>query len=294
MDRDVHYTKVGVFVLAALILLTTLILWLGKFLTTEEHDRYVVFMRESVSGLAVDAAVKYRGVNIGNVEKIEINPDNSEEIKLTLKVQKELPIKTDAKATLKTFGLTGLVFVEISGGSKEAKRLVGKKGELPIIPSFPSTLARLDDSITMLADKTAHTLDRIDKLLDDEGIGSVKNVLRNISEMALEIKMQVSALKQIANATEETKQNAAKTLSEVDESVRKASQLIQAVQNKAERGDWDVKPSLDRANTQLFSIARELELTNASIRQAVEELSSDPSAVLFKSTTTKPGPGEIQ
>ena len=68
MEPKVNYVVVGIFVVLLGFLLVAVVLWLGKGLDREVYDRYYAYMEESVAGLSVDAAVKYRGVEVGRSE----------------------------------------------------------------------------------------------------------------------------------------------------------------------------------------------------------------------------------
>ena len=76
--------------------------------------------------------VKTAGVEIGRVEDIALE---NGEAKVTLKIQRQYEIKTDAKAFIKFTGLMGQNFVSIEGGSPTAPKIETgsiKTGELPI------------------------------------------------------------------------------------------------------------------------------------------------------------------
>ena len=152
MESRINYTIVGIFVVLLLAGLVSFVYWLGKYGYKQEHDYYYVYMVESVSGLSSEASVKYRGVDVGIVEKMGLNPKNSEEVELLLKLKHGTQIKVDTRATLKSFGMTGLAFVELTGGRKDAP-LLARGDTIPIIPAAPSTYARLDESLTVLAEK---------------------------------------------------------------------------------------------------------------------------------------------
>ena len=77
MYSKVNYTVVGVFVLLFGIGVVWFAFWLGKYGMEDEYYTYKLEMSDSVSGLSEDADVMLRGVDIGRVTKIQINPKNS-------------------------------------------------------------------------------------------------------------------------------------------------------------------------------------------------------------------------
>ena len=100
----------------------------------DAYDRYYAFMRESVAGLSVNSTVKYRGVDVGRVKEIALSPENPEEVRLVLDIDRGTPIKTDTIAVLETQGLTGLATLNLTGGSRDAPPLQATEGqEYPVI-----------------------------------------------------------------------------------------------------------------------------------------------------------------
>ncbi|MDH5430199.1 MAG: MCE family protein, partial [Nitrospirota bacterium] len=166
MEPKVNYLLAGSFVLVLSIVTLGLVVWLGKSDYRGVYDRYYSYMRQSVSGLSVNSSVKYRGVDVGRVKDIALNPENTEEVRLTLDILQGTPIKTDTVATLETQGLTGLATLNLEGGSREAPALVVEPGqEIPVIPSRTSLFFRLDMALSRLLSEDS--LSKLFKNLND-------------------------------------------------------------------------------------------------------------------------------
>jgi len=65
-----NYFKVGIFVIAGVILITVAVVALGAGLIGREEICFETYFDESVSGLAVGSAVELRGVRVGEVTQI--------------------------------------------------------------------------------------------------------------------------------------------------------------------------------------------------------------------------------
>ena len=118
MENKVNFALVGAFVLVLATALVGVVLWLasgGAYQT--QYERYDASVEESVSGLNPKAPVKYNGVDVGKVERIWLDPENPQRVKLRFQIERGTPIKVDTVATLKTQGLTGIAYVELSGGT---------------------------------------------------------------------------------------------------------------------------------------------------------------------------------
>jgi phospholipid/cholesterol/gamma-HCH transport system substrate-binding protein len=123
--------RLAVFMVVTVALLAVL---LGTLIYPSFRDRGVTyrvnFKGVSVNGLDVGAAVKYRGVEVGEVDRIHVNPDDLDSILVEMKIIRRFPVKTDMAATLMFTGITGSRFVEISGGSPASPELP-PRGEIP-------------------------------------------------------------------------------------------------------------------------------------------------------------------
>ena len=76
MENERHYFRVGLFVLGGALLALIFTLWLTTK-PDDQYQRYRIRFAESVSGLSNGSAVKFRGVSVGNVESIVIDPSDS-------------------------------------------------------------------------------------------------------------------------------------------------------------------------------------------------------------------------
>ena len=117
MTGKTNYVLVGLFVLALTLTLIAGVLWLGSGGPGRVYDEYLLYMQESVSGLSRDNAVKYHGVDVGRVREIALDPRRAEEVRLLLEIDRGTPIREDTVATLETQGLTGLAYINLTGGA---------------------------------------------------------------------------------------------------------------------------------------------------------------------------------
>lgn len=322
MESRVNYTAVGVFVVLFTVALVAFAFWLGKYNQDErEYRRYQVYITESVSGLAPEAAVKFHGVDVGKVETMRINPQNSEEVELLLKIKKETPIKTDSTAVLKFYGITGLAFIEIVGGSKDAPLLYNGDDTVAIIPSTPSLIQRLDESLSSVASKLSVTLSRADRLFSDRNVDNVALTLANLRSLTdqvdgyqLHIKAllektaaletnttdSLAAMKDAAGNVKTTSGNfntlvqtkMASTLESLEATSRESHELIRKIEASVDRGDYDLRSITSPASTQLSELIEQSRNLSVEMEEALRTLRESPSDILFKKSSPKPGPGE--
>ena len=93
MNNRVNYTLVGFLVIIGFFLMLTFSYWLLKPEQENETKKYLIRFDESVLGLNVDSVVKYRGIDVGKVTSIKINPKNTEQVEVLITILKTTPIK---------------------------------------------------------------------------------------------------------------------------------------------------------------------------------------------------------
>ncbi|MDX1606235.1 MAG: MlaD family protein, partial [Candidatus Competibacterales bacterium] len=185
METRVSYTLVGLFVILLGTALVAAALWLVAGGTDTRTDTYRVYVRESVAGLNPKATVRYRGVDVGQVESIRLDPDDPRRVILRLEIQENTPIREDTVATLTTQGLTGLATVELSGGSPDSPPLEPTAEQpYPVIRSTPSLVQRLDDAFNTVLNAFNALSQDVDALLspaNQQAFGALLNNLSTVS-----------------------------------------------------------------------------------------------------------------
>ena len=187
---DKHYFFEGLFIIVFVVAGALLFVWLGTF---ERRDDvlYRIRFAESVSGLAMGDVVKYRGVDVGTVKTMRIDPDDSRLVLVEVKIDKDTPVTTETKATLKMRGITGLLWVELTGGSPNAKSLVSAtpSGEVPVIPSERSSVSAFFDELPKVMKKLSGLETQAQKILTDVG-----EVTKDVKDVAKDVKEDPSLL----------------------------------------------------------------------------------------------------
>src|SRR5258706_10090533 len=134
MESDKRYFVEGLFIIGFVLAAALFAVWLVHA-GHRDDVTYRIRFAESVSGMAEGDPVRFQGVDIGTVKSMAIDPEDPRLVPVDVRLRKETPVKTDTKASLKLKGITGVVFVELTGGSAEAKTLLAATpaGTIPVI-----------------------------------------------------------------------------------------------------------------------------------------------------------------
>jgi len=185
MNNRVNYTLVGFFVLIGIVLILGMSYWMLKPSNEQETQKYNIYFDESVLGLNLDAPVKYRGISVGKVTKLQINPNNSEQVEVQVTILKSTPIKENTVARLTAQGITGLSYINLTQGENDAPKLLAKKGEdCPTIKTVPSFFENIEQSIGGLSVELTQTLVGTQKLLRERNQKDFSQILKNTAELS--------------------------------------------------------------------------------------------------------------
>lgn len=181
METEKRYFLEGLFIIAFAIAAALFAIWLGS--PGQRDDvLYRIHFPESVSGLAVGDPVKFRGVDAGTVKSIINDPDDPRLVQVDVRLRKDTPVKTDTRASLAIKGITGVVYVELSGGDKAAKSLLAetRPGKVPEIPFQKSGLKAMLDDLPRAVEKFIAIENQAKKVVAEVG-GLTEKVKANPS-----------------------------------------------------------------------------------------------------------------
>ena len=144
MENKSHALIAGVF---ALLLGAAALLALVWLRGSEDNLReYVVVTKQNIGGLNPQAQVRYRGIRVGKVTDIRLDPEDTSNILITISVTDDLPLTRGTVAKLAYQGVTGIAHVLLIDTGKNPEPLVADHGKPPRIAMIPSLLEEIGDS----------------------------------------------------------------------------------------------------------------------------------------------------
>ncbi|MDP6707931.1 MAG: MlaD family protein [Alphaproteobacteria bacterium] len=181
METRANHLLIGGFVLAIIAATFGFVVWLAKVDIEREYAYYNVYFEESVAGLSVGGDVRFNGIPVGTVAEIRIAPDDPSRVQVMIEVGVDTPVRADTMATLAFKGITGVSFVQLSGGDPKKPLLKpAKEGELPVIASTPSALHELFAGAPELIDRVIILVDRLAEVVDKENQANFAKILENV------------------------------------------------------------------------------------------------------------------
>lgn len=311
MEPKINYVLVGLFVVVLGAALLGVVVWLGKGDYRGTYTQYHAFMQESVAGLSPNAPVKYHGVEVGYVSEIVLNPENPEQVRLTLDITRETPIKEDTVAMLSVQGLTGFAVIDLGGGSRTSPLLTAKPGErYPVIKTRPSFFVGMEETSTRLITNVNQLLEDTRRLIDADTRTAFKQILADLAQLTHTLATQSQRLDEGVGSTVEASHHLARltrslnnqlpalveavhtttlALKEMTQDVGQASQSVGETFAQA-------RPGIEQFSRQTLAetslIMSELHELIASLNRVAQQLEAHPESFIFGRQPPTRGPGE--
>tara|TARA_Y100001934_G_C12380703_1_gene792190 strand:+ start:280 stop:1299 length:1020 start_codon:yes stop_codon:yes gene_type:complete len=181
METRANHLLIGGFVLATVLAFFGFVIWMAKIEIDREFARYDIYFDGSVSGLSVAGQVRYKGVPVGSVKEIAIDPQSPNQVRVTIEVGGSTPIKEDTVAQLELQGITGVSYVQLTGGSAASPALeVHSDQRLPVIASKPSQFEELFAGAPELINRFIFLVGEAAKVFNADNRAAMSDTLRNM------------------------------------------------------------------------------------------------------------------
>ena len=311
MENKSHALAAGTFVVLLMALVIALSVWLTR--DTRDLQIYELSSPDAVTGLQPQASVRYKGVNIGKVTAISLDPKKSGNVLIQVAIDGQAPITESTFATLGFQGVTGLSFVQLDDKG-ESKVELPRGGTPPArIPMRPNLLTKLSDQGEDLLAELVSGSNRVNTLLSDENQKSLMRAIDNMSQAAAGLQQLTAttnkALPQfleegratlkviqdtsdrVGDSADEAKRSAAsfkQTTERMNAKDGTLDQLARGVETLAVTGQTLNAASLPRLNRAVDDTAR----AARQVSRAVNSVNDNPQSLIFGNGPIAPGPGE--
>ena len=237
-------------------------------------------------GLTDRGPVKFNGVDVGYIEKISIDKQDPQEVRLLIKVDQKAPITTSTTATLMQQGITGVTFVGLKAKTPAAPPLLKRDGEpYPVIPSEPSLLLQLNEALRdvtnglkTMGDSFKGMDESFKKLFTSENMASLQNILARTS----------TASNQFPDAMEKFR-GAAIGLTSASEQVKTT---LQNSESTIRNLDLALRSLNEQTLPEIYQAAHTLKETLIDVKAVTSQLKQNPAAIIRGTRAVPPGPGE--
>jgi len=231
METSARYVLIGSVTLMAILAGLGFVLWLGKIQIDRTYARYdIVF--DSVEGLGAASPVRFNGVDVGKVLTINLNRANPSQVRVSIEVAAETPIRQGTVATLQSQGVTGVSFVGLEGGRADAELLPRDPFTgVPLIPSESSVVQGLIEDAPDLLEEAISLLKNLRSFASDENQQSVTSILKNVDVTTARLDAALTDFAEITDNVAKATGQIAEFTARLDSVADKADTALETANN---------------------------------------------------------------
>lgn len=306
MENRAHALAAGVFALLLVAAGLVAIWWFGG--KHEATRDYLVVTPYNVTGLNLQAQVRYRGIRVGKVEDIHLSKEEPGNILIRIRINEEVPVTKGTAAKLGYQGVTGLAFVLLEDEGEDRTPLTARQGTLPRIAMEQSLIQEMSDVGADAMRQARELLDDANNLFSEQNQKRVNNTLANLEAISANLKPATQELPQTLAQVRKVLsddnlqrlsvalEGAAQASREVPPALAEARQLLGSLHRLSERLDQGAASSSDGSlgvlSPRWSELAAELGNTSRQLNRVLQQLEQSPQSLIFGAQPLPPGPGE--
>jgi phospholipid/cholesterol/gamma-HCH transport system substrate-binding protein len=303
MENRAHALAAGLFTLVLGAALAAVALWFSK--DELRLIPYALATTSTVTGLKVEAPVRYRGVDVGKVDDISIDSANGGRVRIRIGVREGTPITKSTYAQLGYQGITGLAYVLLGDDGKSGEALPSSTQQVAQIRMKPSLM---DDGESLFG-SFVEIADKVKQLLDDENQVHVRHTLANLEDATQRVSTVTKKLEPSLEAMPGLIAETRGLAKDARASVAKADQLMGNVNGLALKLDARVdklahavasveevgataRTVNDETVPRVNGLVDNLSKNTHALGRVINTLDEQPQSIVFGTAPGRPGPGE--
>ncbi|MCU0240785.1 MAG: MlaD family protein [Vicinamibacteria bacterium] len=301
MENRAHALAAGLFTLCLAAGLVGTVIWLSQR-HREAHLPYILVSRSSVAGLNPQAAVRYRGVDVGRVSAIRFDPEDARVILIDVGIAPNIPVTTKSFARLGFQGVTGLAFVDLDEAPEKGTPLATNTMHPARIEMRPSALQEFGDAGQLLLVRVNEIALRLNALLNEENqtklsrsLAGLERAIERVVVLQERLMPAVESLPRISDDTHaflKESQQLVREMSDLARDLRKQAEVLDQVGHGANQMGSAAADLSTQTLPALNRLLGRLTQTTESLERAIDAQTHDPRSLLFGSSPPEPGPGE--
>jgi phospholipid/cholesterol/gamma-HCH transport system substrate-binding protein len=254
-------------------------------------SEYLVTTTSPVTGLKVEAAVRYRGVDVGRVESIRLEPGGSGRVRIRVGVHQDTPITRGTYAQLGYQGVTGLAYVSLDDDGSSSEPLKGQGGEPPRIelrPSIFDSSLDLVGSVKELSGRLSEFLSAENRGLVTKMLGGIERASRQTAELAERLQPGAREFPALVTDARATLADVGRLSRKLEERSAAFDRMAASLEEVGVAANSFSDETLPRINTLVDQLQREAR----ALDRVLNSLGENPQSFVFGAQRGKPGPGE--
>lgn len=304
MENRAHAIVVGLFTLLLGAGVVLIVMWFSG--DTEKRETYRLESQYSVTGLNLQAPVRFRGVEVGRVDSISFGSDKARTIAIEVSVKADTPITRGTYAQLGSQGVTGLAYIILDDEGDKAQPLSSeesRKSPILVRRSFIDEVSGSGKDLVAGANEVAR---RLNALLNEKNqaqliktLTSLDAATRGVADLSRKLE---PAMRDVPAMTRDARQALARAdtlLSNMNKLTVELTQRVDTLERVSKSAEQvggaaesfsgaAVSETLPRINALLEELAR----NSRNLDRLLSQINDQPSSLVFGRPSVAPGPGE--
>ena len=299
MENKSHAFAAGLFALLLGVAALLAVYWLSGS-RDAAHD-YIVVTKQNIGGLNPQAQVRYRGIRVGKVSDIRLDPEDYSNILVTISVNESVPLTEGTVAKLNYQGVTGLAHILLLETGKDMPPLEPNDETPPRITMIPSLFDELGETGTATLKQARQLMTSANALLNEENRAHLTATLANLERASGKLQPALenlnTTLVQVKKLLDDRNvRHLSQAASEVAPLLADTRQLVARMQGATDKLDVAIGDASAGGTSALMprlnELANDFSLTSRQLSRVLRILEDTPQGLVFGAPAQSPGPGE--
>ncbi len=306
MESRSYALLTGLFTILLGIALAAAFIWFRG--DTRLYNDYVVVSKFTVNGLHPQATVRYRGVEVGKVEKVALDQKDPRNILIGVAVERSVPITHGTFAQIGYQGVTGLAYVLLDDDGSDPRPLVSLKDAPARIAVRGNVFDDLAESSKVLLKQAGELLDRLNNIASTENQGRLERTLANFEQASAQLGPALRAIPDVARRAQEllgdenqergrrsltNLEAATSAIVPVAEDSRQVLANMRSLSEKLDKISTALSTEItDSTLPKVNDLVEQLTRDSKDFHRLILQVEREPQSLVFGRAQPQPGPGE--
>jgi phospholipid/cholesterol/gamma-HCH transport system substrate-binding protein len=275
---------------------------------TRQYNDLLVVSTFAVNGLYPQAGVRYRGVEVGKVEKVSLDEKDPRIVVIRVAVERGVPITHGTFAQIGYQGLTGLAYMLLDDDGSDPRPLPSSTDNPAQIEMRSNMFDDIAASSKALLKQSSELLDRLNSIASAENQNRLERTLANFEQASTQLGPALRAIPDVARRAQEllgdeNQERVRRSLTNLEaatsavvpvaEDSRQVLANMRSLSEKLDKISTALSTEItDSTLPKVNDLVEQLTRDSKDFRRLILQVEREPQSLVFGRGQPQPGPGE--